>query len=143
MLSSRILVDWAEISEYVENFIAGQDTFLYEDRHDCLLFDDDNFTRSRQYFWVINSIGEFLPIIDEIIDYYKDVFNWLYMATNQSRMRTGDRVGKEYSEAVAEHSATLKKLNAFRERFEGQRNRATALRDGVNPEPYPRLRLSH
>ena len=42
MLTSRILVDWAEISAYVENFVAGQDTFLYEDRHDRLLFDDDN-----------------------------------------------------------------------------------------------------
>lgn len=59
MLASRILVDWDEISEYVEKLVADQDTFLYEDRHDRLLLDDDNFTRSRQYFWVINSIGEF------------------------------------------------------------------------------------
>ena len=63
MLTSRILVDWAEISKYVEIFVAGQDTLLYEDRHDRLLFDDDNFTSSRQYFWVIDSIGDFIPII--------------------------------------------------------------------------------
>ena len=143
MLTSRILVDWAEISAYVENFVAGQDTFLYEDRHDRLLFDDDNFTRSRQYFWVIDSIGEFVPIIDKTIDHYENVLKWVCQATLNSDLRTEDKIGREYNEALIEHDATLKKLKALRERFEGQRNRATALRDGVSPEPYPRLRLSH
>ena len=132
MLTSRILVDWAEISAYVENFVAGQDTFLYEDHHDRLLFDDDNFTRSRQYFWVIDSIGEFVPIINKTIDHYENVLEWVRPATQNSDRRT-----------EIELFATLKKLKALRERFEGQRNRATALRDGVSPEPYPSLRLSH
>ena len=77
MLTPRMFVDWAEINEDVENFVAGQDTFLYEDRHDRLLFDDDNFTRSRQDFWVVDSIGELLPIIDKTIDCYRHVSEWL------------------------------------------------------------------
>lgn len=137
MLASRILADWAEVSEYVDNFVAGQDTFLYEDRHDRLLFDDDDFTRSRQYFWVINSIGEFVPIIDKTIDHYENILKWVCPATLTSEVRTEDNIGREYKEI--EHDATLKKLKALRERFESQRNRATTLRDGVSPEPCPRL----
>ena len=142
MLTSRILVDWAKISEYVENFIAGQDTFLDEDRHDRLLFDDDNFTRSRQYFWVIDSIGEFLLIMDKTVDHYENVLEWVCPATLKSELRTEDKIGTEYNNAWVKHDATLKRLKALRERFEGQKNRATALRDGVSPELYLSLQIS-
>jgi hypothetical protein len=113
----RILEYWTQISEYVEQFIAGQDTFLHEDRHDRLLFDDDNFTRSRQYFWVITSIGKFIPIINETINHYKNVVKWV------SRSRDELRGHREHRE----------KLEAVKERFETQRRRATELRDGVSP----------
>lgn len=49
-------------------------------------------------------------------------------------MRTGDKDGTGYDKAFKEHSRTLDKFKALRERFEGQRNRATALRDGVSPD---------
>lgn len=120
------------------HIITGQDKFLYEHRHGRLLFDDNNFTRSRHYFWVINSVGEILPL-EETIDHYEDVLKWPSTATGQLKMRMGDK----YNEAWEELYATLDKLMALRERFERQRNRATALRDGVSPEPYPSLQLSH
>ncbi|KAL9613084.1 MAG: hypothetical protein Q9167_002341 [Letrouitia subvulpina] len=116
MVISRILVHWAKINEYIEKFIAGQDTFLDEDRHDHLLFDDDSFTRSRQYFWVINCIEEFVLIIDETINHYENVRKWVCPS-----------VGSEWRK----HEKALEKLKAMKQKFESQRNRATMLRDGL------------
>ena len=56
-------------------------------------------------------------------------------------MRNGDKVGTDYNKALREYIGTLDKLKALREKFEGQRNRAIALRDGVRPEPHPSLWL--
>ena len=117
MIVPRILAHWVEISEYVEQFIAGQDTILHEDQHDRLLFDDDNFTRSRQYFWVITSIGEFILIIEETINHYKNVAKWVSRSTDEMRR----------------HRETQENLETTKERFERQRRRATELRDGVSP----------
>jgi hypothetical protein len=63
---ARLLREWTAISDYIETFVASKFTFLDEEQHDLLLFDDDTFSRSRQYFWVITTISEFVPIIDLI-----------------------------------------------------------------------------
>jgi len=114
MVKSRIVEDWTHISEYIEQFIVGQDTFLHEDQHDRLLFDDENFTRSRQYFWVITSTEEFIRIVDETIKHYEQVHCWL-----------DKRADYKIEDATD--------LKSIKERFERQRSRATALRDGVSP----------
>lgn len=119
----RILGHWTKISEYVEGFIVGQDTILHEEEHDRLLFDDDTFTRSRQYFWVIASIGEFVSIIDGTIDHYGKTLDGMF--PDQSN------VGK-YAEHEAKHREIFKRLVSMKDRFERQRDRATALRDGVS-----------
>jgi hypothetical protein len=116
MITRRILAHWTEISEYVEQFIASQDTFLHEKRHDELLFDDDSFTRSRQYFWVISSTGEFIVMIDETIDHYTNVSEWV--CPNDS----------------SKHRTFLEKLVAIKDKFERQRDRATDLREGVSTQ---------
>lgn len=118
MIMSRILAHWTAVSEYVEQFIAGQDTFLHEDEHDQLLFDDDNFTRSRQYFWVITSTGEFISIIDETINQYNNVSEWVSRGKEEQRNHVNFR----------------RKLETIKEKFERQRARATVLRDGVSPK---------
>jgi len=60
---SRIVTDWIAISDYIGLFVTSKFTFLNEEQQDFLLFDDETFSRSRQYFWVITSITEFVPII--------------------------------------------------------------------------------
>jgi hypothetical protein len=115
MIIPNIVVHWTKVSDYVERFIAGEDSFLYEKKHDRLLFDDDSFTRSRQYFWAITSTGEFILIIDETINHYRKVAKW---------------VSKD-SDDLRKHREVSMKLKAVRDRFERQRQRASELRDGV------------
>lgn len=116
MIIPKIIAHWTKISDYVEHFIAGQDSFLHEKKHDRLLFDDDSFTRSRQYFWAITSTGEFILIVDETIKHYDNVLQWIF--------KDGDELRK--------NGELQKKLKAVRDRFGMQRERAFNLREGVS-----------
>ncbi|EPE25312.1 hypothetical protein GLAREA_01224 [Glarea lozoyensis ATCC 20868] len=115
MVISKIVAHWTKIGDYVDQFVAGQDSFLREKRHDRLLFDDDSFTRSRPYFWAITSTGEFILIIDETLNHYRTVAKW---------------VSKDKDE-LRKHREARKKLEAVKARFERQRERATELREGL------------
>ena len=42
----RLMREWTAISDYIETFVASKFTFLEEEKHDLLLFDDDTFSRS-------------------------------------------------------------------------------------------------
>jgi hypothetical protein len=113
---SRILLHWPTISEYVEQFIAGKDTFLHEDQHDRLLFDDDNFTRSRHYFWVITSIGEFISTIDETIHHYDNISGLMFPDPAE----------------LGKHKGLHVRFVGMEERFERKKYRATTPRDRVS-----------
>jgi len=112
-VTSRLIREWTAISDYIEPFVANKFTFLKEKQHDLLLFDDDTFSRSRQYFWVITTISEFIPIIDQTIDKWGKIHNW---REDLTLIPPEDRL----------------KLEAIKERFENQKKRAKALRDGVS-----------
>jgi hypothetical protein len=123
MIGARIAADWTEISEYVEQFIAGRDTFLHEKRHDQLLFDDDSFTRSRQYSWVITSTGEFILILNKTTSHYESL---------------SERLFAKRKDIMRKHKKLQAEMQAVREVFEMQRARATNLREGVSaPNPHP------
>jgi hypothetical protein len=113
---SRSMAEWTAISDYIETFVASQFTFLEEEQHDLLLFDDDTFSRSRQYFWVITTISEFIPIIDQTLKTREAMNSWGLREENRDLIPTEDRW----------------KLEAIKERFESQKKRAEALRDGVS-----------
>jgi hypothetical protein len=120
---SRLLTDWTGVSDYIEIFVASEFTFLNEEQHDSLLFDDDTFSRSRQYSWVITSIGEFIPIIDNTMKHYSDVESWVIASRSPDEDQNRDEVkSRKYRE----------QLYAIRERFNNQKGRAEALRDGVS-----------
>jgi hypothetical protein len=119
---SKLVGDWISISEYIEPFVASKLTFLHEEQHDSLLFDDDTFSRSRQYSWVITSINEFIPITLKTSEKYSEVKQW---AINL-------REEKEKEEAWAKAEEYSKQLDAIAERFKSQKARAEALRDEVS-----------
>jgi hypothetical protein len=110
-IASRIISEWTKISDYIETFVANQSTFLDEEEHDLLLFDDDTFSRSRQYFWIITAVGEFVSIIDETETLYKTLIEHL----GDGLLRSSER-----------------RFLSIRERLYSQKERAAALRDGVS-----------
>jgi hypothetical protein len=117
---SKILRDWASISEYIEPFVGSKLTFLHEEKHDSLLFDDDTFSRSRQYSWVITSIDEFIPIILKTKKTYSDVIQCVISSREEkdSAWAKGVKYGEQ--------------LRAIEETLQNQKARAETLRDGVS-----------
>jgi hypothetical protein len=55
------------IASHLKTFIVDHHLLLGPEGHDMLLFDDDSFSRSRKYFWVINFLAECNSRIDENI----------------------------------------------------------------------------
>jgi hypothetical protein len=54
---------WEAIADYLAGLANQRDAIFAPDLHDRLLFDDDAFSRSRVYFWAIDSLERFIPVI--------------------------------------------------------------------------------
>jgi hypothetical protein len=117
MIVQQMVEYWTEISDYVDTLIARQDLFLHGDQHDQLLFDDDNLTRSCQYFWVISSVGRFISILEETIYHYDECSSIVFLGAT----------------AEGKHRKALERLQDVKQRFGRQRSRATERRDAVSP----------
>jgi hypothetical protein len=65
-----MIADWSEILAYVEEPLGDQELIFSPDKHDKLLEDDKSGSRSRIYFWVINSLITFRTMMDESTQVY-------------------------------------------------------------------------
>ncbi|KAE9371039.1 hypothetical protein N431DRAFT_341691, partial [Stipitochalara longipes BDJ] len=83
-VTSRLITEWTAISDYIETF--------------C--------------FWVITTISEFILIIDETLNKWREMNNW---SEDLNLIQPRD----------------INKLEMIKERFENQKLRAEALRDGL------------
>ena len=71
----RIATDeWQNMVLYFDTLLSNdlldhkESTLLSPERHDMLLFEDESFSRSRKYFWVIDAISTFIEKISETLD---------------------------------------------------------------------------
>lgn len=60
---SRVVERWIELNTYLESLLAEK--FMVPEDYVKLLFDDENFTRSRKYFWAIGCLSEFITSITD------------------------------------------------------------------------------
>jgi hypothetical protein len=49
---------WQELRDRLNELLEEGDTLFNPSAHDRLLWDDENFTRSRKYFWAIHVSGQ-------------------------------------------------------------------------------------
>jgi hypothetical protein len=72
---------------------------------------------------VITSLGEFIPIVRKMSEQYQEVMGWIIEPRTDTAEKKEDRLkGHKYQE----------QLVALEARFQDQKKRAEALRDGVN-----------
>jgi hypothetical protein len=62
---SNVVEKWTQLNGYFGELLA--DDFLNLKEYVKLLFDDENFTRSRKYFWAIGCLTEFINILSDNI----------------------------------------------------------------------------
>jgi hypothetical protein len=78
---------WEGIRTHFSMILGDQDTILDPQGHDELLFDDDTFSRSRLYFWAMDSLDKFLMQIENTITEWED-----FWAAREAMIRTFEEV---------------------------------------------------
>jgi hypothetical protein len=115
---------WGELVDYFDNFLDDGRTFLIAKEHDHLLVDDENFSRSRKYFWSLSCLSEFILHINDAIhqweasrDIWTAAFDGLLTEKSENSMKNNNKC--------------CEKLKALRDRMQQHHNNVTALRDGL------------
>jgi hypothetical protein len=118
-----VINQWTSIAKHLKQFIVDHHLLLDPEGHDRLLFDDDSFSRSRRYFWVINFLAECDSRIDENVQ-----------EIDLAMSDWGKRLEPEgnwdlYFEHINEKSSKLREIQS---NLRVKRAETIALRDGVS-----------
>lgn len=125
-----VFLKWQEIAARLDLLNDDKHLLLDREAHDRLLFDDDSFSRSRKYFWMINFLAECNSLISETIEEAK-----LYMQEWPRELDLGvdwdggDCLHKEALSLVDQLSLVKYNLNEMRAGV-------IAIRDGVCLTPF-------
>lgn len=126
----------ADLQEHLEQLINSNNALLDPGEHDSLLSDDDNFSRSKTYFWCINLCREVSTNIDDIVSelqtvprQWADSFDyWSCTNNNLSTFR--------YIEDTGLVIRWVEGFKAKQKIFNELKEEAKTLRDGVSiPAP--------
>jgi hypothetical protein len=141
---------WEELDEYLGRLIT-QD-FLRAEEYMKALFDDNNFTRSRKYFWAIGCLTEFIASISDNIKqwdlYYegrvqpilerKDLEAQLDAASItqppplEGSTKAQSTLHYTLNRLLKQARDSRNSLEELKSRFESKIENVKALRDGVN-----------
>lgn len=127
-------VEWQKMALYFDTLLGSKSindehsALLSPDKHDRLLFEDEGFSRSRKYFWVIDALTRFIEEIEEAQDAWEryrthEVELFLQMPALENK----DMVLSSFERAKEE----VAKLEIVRRRLEKYLERTKVLRDGV------------
>jgi hypothetical protein len=123
---------------YLDELLGTGDEIFDIEAHDNLIFDDDLYTRSRRYFWVINCINESEKGLGGDMQAwvtYRDGTLIPFGQEVREEIRTREaesRFNKEFDIAIHKCNEIQAQLEKVKEQFNEQRTKALALRDGVS-----------
>lgn len=127
--------EWQQMASYFDTLVgenllnqAGS-TLLSPEKHDLLLFEDESFSRSRKYFWIVEAATTFMEKITD------SLYAWeRYRAQEVDpylRLRDLKDHGKLLA-GVGNAEAEVEKLKAVQHQLEKHLERTKLLRDGVS-----------
>ena len=134
-LSLEKVVDrWSELVFFLQALLEGDDALLDPTRHDNLLFDSEDFSKSREYFWAINCLTEFEASVSANIEHWESFREYLNPTEESERQKANlpqapeENLSLELIKRSDEHCSRLKRYQKF---FQEKRTATIALRDGV------------
>ncbi|KAK3388602.1 hypothetical protein B0T20DRAFT_364876 [Sordaria brevicollis] len=139
---TRAAKEWAELDLYFDRLDAKRELIFNPEQHDSLLFDDRHFSRSRLYFWAINSLGRFIQDINVTIERWErfweenkgDIYNSeqhlldKHAKANETEPRIGEQSVEELHASILLRIQSLKNT---RQGFESRRQKIIEYRDGL------------
>ena len=126
---------WQTMILYFDTLLSNdlfdhkESTLLSPERHDMLLFEDESFSRSRKYFWVIDAITTFIEKISEALD------AWERYRINEVDPFLKLTHWKEYNRLVTSLNSAnseISRLEGSRQNLQNHLERTKLLRDGVS-----------
>jgi len=147
-------VCWETVETHLNRTVGEDQNAIFDpEKHDGLLFDDHLFSKSRRYFWAINSLNTFIDSIDNTLTQWA----WYWEARGSDLRELQDRIAKEAKLAAlsslpplqveetnkisAEESieyglkmidVEIRRLRNIQQRFIAMREKVNGLRDGVS-----------
>jgi hypothetical protein len=134
---------WTSLHEKIEGLLSKD--FMDPRAYVRLIFDDENFTQSKLYFWVIGCLNEFLVSIEDNIKQWKlfrdarvtPLLKHLPKSDDESQNTTST---SPYSRSELERLRSIDlytegirgNLESLKSRFTTQLETVKALRDGVS-----------
>lgn len=61
----QVVRDWELLLQYMESLVSVHTVIVDPEGHDRLLFDDEKFSRSRLYFWMLSSLETFIDMMED------------------------------------------------------------------------------
>lgn len=123
---------WRGLHQYIEELLGTGTEIFDPELHDSLLSDDELFSGSRKYFWLINSLQTFDNILrqnTEAWTSYRDKF--LLPLSRALLNEPGITWKKELDESIGICDRLAEDLERVQKLFRDQRERTLALREGV------------
>lgn len=128
-----IAIGWEAIMNHFKELLDQEATFLESDQFVKLLFEDDTYSRSRRYFWILGSLQDIETTMKDSVTHWLD-FKKLVIDPFQ-----GEEWAKYLPDAeefspiaslawIEEYFASI---DLMRNRLKPLREQVTLLRDGV------------
>ena len=133
----KIADRWCELVDFLRELLDSGETLLDPIRHDQLLFDSENFSKSREYFWAINCLAEFEASISSGIEQWKEFRQYLkpiiQAASTQPEGTDSSAIAdaRALRELLERSDASYARLRRYQRFFQDKRAATVALRDGV------------
>ncbi|PMD46738.1 hypothetical protein L207DRAFT_220066 [Hyaloscypha variabilis F] len=119
---------WTTLIAYIDELLRTGDEIFDLEAHDNLIFDDDLYTRSRRYFWVINCVNESTNLLQRNMQAWTKHREEI-LPLGQEPLSV--KLGKEFDNSIQKCDEVLARLVEVKESFNEQRTKAVALRDGL------------
>ncbi|TIA58172.1 hypothetical protein D6C77_05706 [Aureobasidium pullulans] len=122
----NIVREWQSLLAYMERLVAVHTPIVNPEEHDQLLFDDEQFSRSRLYFWMLGSLATFIDMMEEsklICERLEKHVRELYPDTS--------RLSEQEIKALRAMEPHINSLVQAMKRATTLQERVKALRDGL------------
>ncbi|KAK2803091.1 hypothetical protein FQN51_003835 [Onygenales sp. PD_10] len=138
---------WEKVASHYVCLLNDQDAIFDPQRHDHLLFDDDTFSRSRLYFWAIDSLEVFKDRVADAVkqwEFFWDDRRKIFEAHEKNLISRFESAGfddpffsakKEHiyrvEDAAKEIEIQVNRLRELEARFDRFYQKAQSMRDGL------------
>ena len=136
MMLDKVVYRWSELVDFFRTLLEGDNSLLDPIRHDYLLFDNENFSKSREYFWAINCLTEFEASVSANIEHWEEYRRYLNSLPSMTRERSDSEssFGEDSLISMLDRSdGCCARLRRYQRFFQEKRAATIALRDGVKP----------